>query len=212
MKIEDERVILSFPELDDVIYKMEQHRAGRWVHSPVSSLGELMKSEYPTLLAESVRPLWSEAIALMVKMNLNTLEHRTELPEAGKVRSMTNPKHREASEKESGGIIDADDDANILKPQKAEVMAKTLLRIADLADRIEKEKMSGRTGAQGLGIFGDGVESPRGPTRLTSEQSMPDWDMLERPTEDPEEEYPGAAKKIKNAEQYDEIEVGDAGP
>lgn len=212
MKIEDERVILSFPELDDVIYKMEQHRAGRWVHSPVSSLGELMKSEYPTLLAESVRPLWSEAIALMVKMNLNTLEHRTELPEAGKVRTMTNPKHREASEKESGGIIDADDDANILKPQKAEVMAKTLLRIADLADRIEKEKMSGRTGAQGLGIFGDGVESPRGPTRLTSEQSMPDWDMLERPTEDPEEEYPGAAKKIKNAEQYDEIEVGDAGP
>jgi len=212
MKIEDERIILSFPELDDVIYKMEQHRAGRWVHSPVSSLGELMKSEYPTLLAESVRPLWSEAVALMVKMNLNTLEHRTELPEAGKVRTMTNPKHREASEKESAGVIDADDDANILKPQKAEAMAKTLLRIADVVDRIEKEKMSGRTGAQGLGIFGDGVESPRGPTRLTSEQSMPDWDMLERPTEDPEKEYPGAAKKIKNAEQYDEIEVGDAGP
>jgi hypothetical protein len=91
-------------------------------------------------------------------------------------------------------------------------MAKTLLRIADLVDRIEKEKMSGRTSAQGLGIFGDGVESPRGPTRLTSEQSMPDWDMLERPTEDPEEEYPGAAEKRKKAEQYDEIEVGDAGP
>ena len=198
MKIEDERIILSFPELDDVIYKMEQHRAGRWVHSPVSSLGELMKSEYPTLLAESVRPLWSEAVALMVK--------------GVKARSMTDPKHRERSEKESAGVIDADDDANILKPQKAEAMAKTLLRIADVVDRIEKEKMSGRTGAQGLGIFGDGVESPRGPTRLTSEQSMPDWDMLERPTEDPEKEYPGAAKKIKNAEQYDEIEVGDAGP
>lgn len=198
MKIEDERIILSFPELDDVIYKMEQHRAGRWVHSPVSSLGELMKSEYPTLLAESVRPLWSEAVALMVK--------------GVKARSMTDPKHRERSEKESAGVIDADDDANILKPQKAEAMAKTLLRIADLVDRIEKEKMSGRTSAQGLGIFGDGVESPRGPTRLTSEQSMPDWDMLERPTEDPEEEYPGAAEKRKKAEQYDEIEVGDAGP
>jgi len=198
MKIEDERIILSFPELDDVIYKMEQHRAGRWVHSPVSSLGELMKSEYPTLLAESVRPLWSEAVALMVK--------------GVKARSMTDPKHRERSEKESAGVIDADDDANILKPQKAEAMVKTLLRIADLVDRIEKEKMSGRTSAQGLGIFGDGVESPRGPTRLTSEQSMPDWDMLERPTEDPEEEYPGAAEKRKKAEQYDEIEVGDAGP
>ena len=198
MKIEDERIILSFPELDDVIYKMEQHRAGRWVHSPVSSLGQLMKSEYPTLLAESVRPLWSEAVALMVK--------------GVKARSMTDPKHRERSEEESAGIIDADDDANILKPQKAEAMAKTLLRIADLVDRIEKEKMSGRTSAQGLGIFGDGVESPRGPTRLTSEQSMPDWDMLERPTEDPEEEYPGAAEKRKKAEQYDEIEVGDAGP
>ena len=61
--------------------------------------------------------------------------------------------------------------------------------------------MAGR----GLGIdVGGGVESPRGPTRLTAEQSLPDWDMKKRPTEDMEkpDDYPGRKqKKIENEEQ-----------
>jgi len=198
IEIEDERLILSFPELDNVIYKMEEHRAGRWVHSPQSSLGSLMKSDYPVILAESLRPLWSEAVALMIK---------------GKVRSMSDPKNRERVEEESGGIIDADDEENIIKPEEIEVMTKTLIRIADLVDRVEKEKMSGGPAARAYGIdMGSAIQSPRGPTRLTSEQSMPDWDMLERPTEDPEEEYPHAKKKRRILEEHDEIEVGDSGP
>ena len=67
--------------------------------------------------------------------------------------------------------------------------------------------MTGRTSAQGVGLFGDGVESPRGPTEVQGEQTQPDWDMLERPTEDPEEEYPAARKKRKMLEQSNEMEI-----
>ncbi len=68
--------------------------------------------------------------------------------------------------------------------------------------------MSGRVGAQGFGIdVGDGTESPRGPTSLTSEESLPDWDMLERPTEDPEEEYPAARSKRLKQKNREESNV-----
>lgn len=186
--IEDDRLILSFPEVDTVVYKMESSRYGTWAHSPKSTLGELEGSEYSLLLAESVRPLWAPAASLMMKgVKPKKMEG---------TRSMSDPKHRKESEKESAGVIDADDDAAIIKPKRLELMAKTLLRIADLVDRVEKEKMSGGPGARGLGIdVGSGIESPRGPTRLTSEQSIPDWDMLDRPTEDPEPEYPSARSK-----------------
>jgi hypothetical protein len=94
-----------------------------------------------------------------------------------------------------------------LKPEEQKKMADMLSRIADLTERISKEKMTGRTSAQGVGLFGDGVESPRGPTEVQGEQTQPDWDMLERPTEDPEEEYPAARKKRKMLEQSNEMEI-----
>ena len=186
--IEDDRLILSFPEVDTVVYKMESGNHGTWAHSPKSTLGELQGSEYSLLLAESVRPLWSPAASLMLKgVKPDKMEG---------TRSMSDPKHRKESEKESAGVIDADDESAVIKPKRLEAMTKTLLRIADLVDRVEKEKMSGGPGARGLGIdVGSGIESPRGPTRLTSEQSIPDWDMLDRPTEDPEEEYPAVRNK-----------------
>ena len=87
-------------------------------------------------------------------------------------------------------------------------MLDMLSRITDLTERIKKEKMTGRVSAQGLGIdVGAQIESPRGPTELRSEQSMPDWDMLERPTEDPESEYPQARKKRRMLEQSGENQI-----
>jgi len=186
--IEEDRLILTFPEVDTVVYKMETGTHGTWAHSPKSTIGELQGSEYPLLLAESVRPLWSPAASLMMK------GVKPEKMEEG--RSMAEPKEREQAEEESAGVIEADDAETVLKPKKVEVMAKTLLRIADIVDRLEKEKMTGGPGARGMGIdVGSGIESPRGPTSLTSEQSIPDWDMLDRPTEDPEPEYPSARSK-----------------
>ena len=201
--IDDDKLVLTFPEVDTVIYKMDSNFHGTWAHSPRSSLGELQGSDYPVLLAESVKPLWNTAASLMLKgIKPEKMEES---------RSMSDPKHRKESEDESAGIIDADDEANVLKPKNIEDMAKTIMRIANLVDRVEKEKMTGGAGVRGLGIdVGSQIESPRGPTSLTSEQSLPDWDMIDRPTEDPEEEYPVARSKRlnrKNEEQSSAYEA-----
>ena len=189
------KLTVSIPQVDDVIYKMNRNAHGTWAHSPYSTLADLQKNEYPILLAESLRPIWNQAASLMLKGAKVDIEG---------TRSMSNPKHRKQSEKESAGVIDDDDEMNILKPQ----MVKTLSRIANLVDKVAKEKMSGRVGAQGFGIdVGDGTESPRGPTSLTSEESLPDWDMLERPTEDPEEEYPAARSKRLKQKNREESNV-----
>ena len=147
-------------------------------------------------LAESLRPVWSTAVALLRK------------GVTSKPRSMAEEKNRKQSEDNSAGIIDADAEDNVMKPkdeEKLKTMVKALEKIVDLFDRVEKEQMFNTTGARGLGIdVGAQIESPRGPTELTAEQSMPDWDMLDRPTEDPEKEYPhmkNKKKKDKNAEQ-----------
>ena len=194
------RLTVSFPEIDNVVYKMERNSHGIWAHSPYSTLADLQKNEYPILLAESLRPLWNQAASLMIKGVKPDVENNA--------RSMADPEHRKESEKESAGIIDEDDEMNILKPNQ---MVKTLARIADLVDKLAKEKMSGRTSAQGFGIdVGDGTESPRGPTSLNSEQSLPDWDMRERPTEDPEEEYPAARSKRLKRKNREESDVYEA--
>lgn len=114
--IEDDRLILSFPEVDTVVYKMESGNHGTWAHSPKSTLGELQGSEYSLLLAESVRPLWSPAASLMLKgVKPDKMEG---------TRSMSDPKHRKESEKESAGVIDADDESAVIKPKRLEAMTK----------------------------------------------------------------------------------------
>ncbi|MAN60520.1 MAG: hypothetical protein CMI60_01105 [Parvibaculum sp.] len=192
--LKENQISIVFEGLDEVIYKSESSHTGNWAHSPRSVMGELSQSDYTLQLAESVRPLWNQAVSLMIKGV--EPEH-----------SMNKPKDRKRSEKQSAGVIEAEDDENILKPN-AKTMLKTITRIADLTarlDNLRKEKMSGMTSAQGMGIdVGSGIESPRGPTRLTSEESLPDWDMIDRPTEDSEEEYDSVTQrrlKQKNAKQ-----------
>ena len=198
LSLRKQSVVVSLHGIDDVSYTLEKSSHGFWAHTPTSMLGELSDSTYAVELAQSLAPLWRPATSLMMKAT-------------GPTRSMADPKHRRASAKESAGIIEEDDANAIIKPKREELMVKTLTRIVDLYERIAKEKMSGRTSAQGLGIdVGSGIESPRGPTSLTSEQSMPDWDMRERPTEDPEEEYPMQRmmrEKRKNREQSADYEA-----
>ena len=201
-------VKVGFEGVDEVIYKLDSSHSGSWAHSPISVIGELSQSDYPVILAESVRPLWSQALSLMQK------GIDIEDKESGEVEtehSMNDSKDRKRTEKESAGIIEAEDENNILKP-KMETMVKTLARIADMIERVDTlEKEGGWPGARGLGIdTGSGIESPRGPTSLTSEESLPDWDMIDRPTEDMEEEYPNVRNKRlkqKNAEQSDVYEA-----
>jgi len=196
LEIDGNKLKISFNEIDDVMYKMDEVQSGTWIHSPHSALGDLKKNNYSLRLAESLRPVWSTAVALLRK------------GVTSKPRSMAEEKNRKQSEDNSAGIIDADAEDNVMKPkdeEKLKTMVKTLEKIVDLFDRVEKEQMFNTTGARGLGIdVGAQIESPRGPTELTAEQSMPDWDMLDRPTEDPEKEYPhmkNKKKKDKNAEQ-----------
>ena len=188
--LKDDKISIVFDGLDEVIYKAESSHTGDWAHSPKSVMGELSQSDYTLQLAESVRPLWNQAVSLMMK----GIEP---------AHSMDKPKNRKRSEEDSAGVIEAESEDTILKP-----MLKTISRIADLTERIdilEKEKMTGGPGARGMGInVGSAIESPRGPTSLVSEESVPDWDMIERPTEDSEEEYPSVTQrrlKQKNAKQ-----------
>ena len=109
-------------------------------------------------------------------------------------------------EEESAGILKPKTDRNILLKPKQKEMYKALLIMEKILDKIEKghSNLAGR----GLGIdVGGGVESPRGPTRLTSEQSLPDWDMKNRPTEDLEkpEDYPGRKQKKKESAEQSSV-------
>jgi hypothetical protein len=196
LSIVDDVLTVSFDGIDDVLYKMEKTRNGYWAHSPKGTLSPLMNTDYPILLAESMRPIWHDVASVLISKKLE------------RVRSMTNPKNREDSENESAGVIEEDDDDTILKPEKQKKMLDMISRITNLTERIKKEKMTGGPGARGFGIdVGAQIESPRGPTELRSEQNLPDWDMLDRPTEDPESEYPQARKKRRMLEQSGENEI-----
>ena len=190
MEIDDEHFILHF--VDDIVkYDILEDD----VSNPRSMLAELSNSQYPITLAKSLETYWRPAFYEMWKAEKEKRMLPEQKPDDEKI------------EEESAGIIDADDESRIMKPKRKQ-MLKTLELIARALDVLEKghSNMAGR----GLGIdVGAQIESPRGPTRLTSEESMPDWDMKERPTEDMEkpEKYPGRHKKMKISEEnHEEIE------
>ena len=70
-------------------------------------------------------------------------------------------------------IIDDDDENRLLKPNQTK---KALELITRALDKIAKERMTW-TGPKGLGIdVGTPQESPRGPTQLRHESTLPDFD------------------------------------
>lgn len=114
-------------------------------------MGDLSKSEYPILLAESLKPLWSQAASLIKK---GVYMDNKEKKKFNLDHAMTDSKDREETEEESAGIIEAEDDDNILKP-KMNVMVKALARIAELTERIDTLQKEKNEWWAGCSWYGD---------------------------------------------------------
>ena len=167
--------------------------------NPVAQMGELSKSQYPIQLAESLRPFWSPVAALMIEGHLTKMAYSDSDEED----------EAERIEEDSAGILNQKEKSILLKPK----MVKALEIALKALDTIAKEKMTW-TGAKGLGIdFGTPDESPRGPTKLRDESTLPDFDMRPRPGEDPEKPMSNNKKgkhKLEHAKlQTDEEESFD---
>ena len=184
MELDEEKFMLYFSD-DIVKYEIVDDMPV----NPISAIGELSGSDYTIRLAKSLEGYWQPAFDEMLKEK--KMEEEEDIDE----------KTPKEVEEESAGIIEAKDEERILKPD----MVKALLVIEAVLDQLEKghSNMAGR--GLGIGLGGDGTETPTGATSLTSEQSLPDWDMKKRPTEDPEkpEDYPkmrGRGRKKHTAE------------
>ena len=184
--IEDRAIVVTLPTESQVTYTLEKSSLGHWVHSPRTPLSDMGMDTYSIELSESLKPFWGEVASMMLK---GKIERQKETESEVAPSEEQQEHHRRKVESESAGIIKPGDKNILLKPK----MKKALEVLERALDVLEKEQMFNTTGAKGLGIdLGGGTESPRGPTRLTSEMSLPDWDMKKRPEEDPEEEYPKA--------------------
>ena len=170
--------------------------------NPVAAIGSITKSDYSLRLASSLEPYWRRGFDEMLKEKLEVPELEEDKVDEG----MTDERARRI-ENQSGGLLKPKKDRNILlKPKET---LKALLTMERILDKLEKEHYP-MSGGRALGIdVGSDIASPRGPTSLTSEHAVPDWDMKERPEEDPEKpsDYPKKPqKKKKKEESYAEIE------
>lgn len=193
--IEDDKLKITLPQ-DEVYYTLNKSSLGYWVDSPTTVLSDVGLGDYSIELSESLKPYWGQVASLMLKGKVEKLPIETE--EA--IPSEEETEHRKKiSEEQSAGILKPKDESRLLKPK----MQKALEVMERAMDLIEKEQMFNTTGAKGMGIdVGTPNSSPRGPTTLNSEQTIPDWDMRERSTEDPEEPYPEAERKrLKDKKQ-----------
>ena len=191
-------VVVSLPSLDDdVIYKVHEWPDGWQVHSPETVMGDLGKGDYPVRLAESLRPFWSPVVAAMLKgMCLDPEEKKEAVVEdkGDEGEPLIEPKE----------VKDT-----FHKPKKEELLRGFALALRAL-DLIAKERVTS-TGARGMGLdHGTPVESPRGPTKLVNESALPDWDMRERPEEDPEKPWeqqasPPSPKEKKRPKSTDKL-------
>lgn len=163
IEISDSQIQILLKDIDTVHYEMEQIGDAWVVHSPKSTMGDLTKSDYPVVLAESLMPFWSSVAPLLVK---GFISKQTEV-------DMPKKPTEEHMEEGSAGIIEEDDENRLLKPNDTK---KALTIIARALDKISKERMTW-TGPKGLGIdLGTPQESPRGPTQLRNESTLPDFD------------------------------------
>ncbi len=147
--------------------------------NPRAIMGELSQSNYTLNLTKSLEKYWRPAFYDMLK------EEEDILPED----------REEEVEDNSGGLLKPKKNSTlILKPN----VLKNILEVLERSmDALEKGHTP-MSGGKGLGIdVGSDIESPRGPTKLTNEAALPDWDMKERPEQDPEkpEKYPNREKK-----------------
>ena len=197
MEIEDRYFIIRLPE-DLVKYEMSEDGPV----NPVAAIGSVSDSDYSIRLAKSLEPYWERGFAYLKKEDEST-KAMSEVSDEG----MSDERARRINQQSAGVLKPKKDSSIILKPKDT---LKALLLIEKTLDKLDKG-FAGHypmSGSKGLGIdIGDGTESPRGPTTLIAEQSLPDWDMKKRPGTDPEkpDDYPGRRKKgARNASQYNE--------
>ena len=191
MEIEDKHFILRLPE-DIVKYEITEEGPT----NPIAAIGGVTSSDYSVRLAKSLEPFWQRGFAYLKKEEL-------EIPDLEEDEGMTDERARRI-ENQSAGILKPKKDQNILLKPKDTM--KALIMIEKVLDKLDKG-FAGHypmSGGRGLGIdVGDGTESPRGPTTLIGEQSMPDYDMKKRPGTDPEkpDDYPGRDKKRRQTSE-----------
>lgn len=185
IEISNSQIQILLKDIDTVYYEMEEIGDAWVVHSPKSSIGDLTKSDYPVILAESLMPFWSAVAPLLVK---GILSKKVEV-------DMPKKPTEEEMEEGSAGIIDEEDENRLLKPNDTK---KALEIISRALDKISKERMTW-TGPKGLGIdLGTPQESPRGPTQLRNESTLPDFDG--------EKKVEGETKK-KKTERLNHIQI-----
>jgi len=183
--IEDNTLIVKTCIDNDVFYTLEKSDLGYWVHSPRTLLSEFGESDYSIRLSDSLKPYWSQVASMILK---GKVEKRP-IPE-----KKVQDKAKTLAEKNQ-----------LLKPQ----MEKALGVMVRVLDALEKGHFP-MSGGKGLGIeLGGSVESPRGPTTLDGEQTLPDYDMRARPTEDDEKPYPHMKRQQKKDKG---IKNEDSGP
>jgi hypothetical protein len=182
------QVILK--NIDTVTYQVERIGENWYLHTPSSALGDLRKSNYSITLAESLHPYWHTVAPLMIEGHLMKLEmDEKDVPS------------RKIQDEQSAGVLDEKDDNRLLKPSTK----KALEVISRALDQLAKEKLTW-TGPRGLGIdMATPIESPSGPTKLTEESNLPDYDGKKRPDE--EEIKPDSAEKKKKPIKHIEMKT-----
>jgi len=166
--------------VDTVSYQVTRMDDNWYIHNPSSALGDLTKSNYSLTLAESLHPYWHTLAPLMLEGHLVKMDMMEEKPPS-----------RERQDRQSAGVLDEEDENRLLKPSTK----KALEVISRALDQLAKEKLTW-TGPKGLGIdMATPIESPSGPTRLTEESNLPDYDGKVRPDEKEQDADSGNKKK-----------------
>jgi hypothetical protein len=176
------RVVLK--DIDTVTYQVDEVGNMWYLHSPQGNMDLLFKNQYAVTLAESLQPFWGSVAPLMLSGVLKTEEEFS-----------SPPKKHTPKEIEEGsvGILEEDDENRLLKPEDKKKAIEVILRTLDT---LTKEKLTW-TGPRGLGIdVGTPTESPSGPTKITEEENLPDFDGRTDEERDKDDKKPKHIKPV----------------
>tara|TARA_B100000900_G_scaffold102355_1_gene84866 strand:- start:1980 stop:3443 length:1464 start_codon:yes stop_codon:yes gene_type:complete len=188
IEFEDNKLKVILKDIDTVEYNVVEHDNMWYLENPHTALSDLRKTSYPITLAESMLPYWSSVAPLMFSGHIIKDDVLSQKPPS-----------RKKQEKQSAGVLEADDENRLLKP----TTKKALEIISRALDQLQKERTTW-TGPKGLGIdMATPIESPSGPTRLANEETMPDYDGRKR--SDEEEIQPKSNDKKKKPIKHIEM-------
>ena len=176
------RVVLK--DIDTVTYQVDEVGDMWYLHSPQGNMDLLFKNQYAVTLAESLQPFWGSVAPLMLSGVLKSEEEFSSPPKKHTPKEM---------EEGSVGILEEDDENRLLKPEDKKKAIEVILRTLDT---LTKEKLTW-TGPRGLGIdVGTPTESPSGPTKITEEENLPDFDGRTDEEKDKEFKKPKHMKPV----------------